>query len=74
MAFSFTLPQSVNYCASDLMYRYARSHRGVTFSRDRYFTSLLECGGHRYVFDHWHREKHPDGTETVTVYMKEVLP
>jgi hypothetical protein len=69
--FSFTVPQSRNYCAADLMYEYASVFPGVYFAHDHFFNAFLIIQSKKYIFDHWNIEKHNNSTETVTVYLKE---
>lgn len=69
--FSFTVPQSRNYCAANLMYEYASVCPGVYFARDHFFNAFLIIQSKKYVCDHLNIEKHNDNTETVTVYLKE---
>ena len=71
MQFSLTVSQSWNFCAADLMNRYAMNRIGVYFARDHFWNAFLSIHGKKYSFDHWHIQNHEDHTCTVTVFLKE---
>ena len=72
MRFTAIVPETRNFTPSDLMNDYAKLHRGVTFARDRFFSSYLLIAGTRYYYDHMKYENgSDDGSIAVTVYLKE---
>ena len=73
MNFTLTFPKNRNFCASDLMYEYAKKTPGAKCRRDRYFTTLLSIAGIEYYYDHWSIEYNADDTITVTSYLKEFV-
>lgn len=72
MEFTLTIPADWNYTPSDLMNKYAQNTRGVTFARDRYFTSYIckNCVWYEYSHLKETQTANPD-LITVTVYLKE---
>ena len=72
MEFTLTISADWNYTPSDLMNRYAKNTRGVTFFRDRYFSSYICKNGVWYEYSHL-KTKQTDNPDfiTVTVYLKE---
>jgi hypothetical protein len=71
MNFTLTVPKAWNFTASQLMRKYALNTPGVSMARDQYFNRYIETNGKLYAFDHWSIQDNEDGTETVTVYLKE---
>lgn len=69
--FTLTVPQSWNYCAADLMNRYACAdgRKGARFYYER--CAVLEINGTKYKYERMKIKKNNDGTETVTVYLVE---
>lgn len=69
--FTLTVPQSWNYCAADLMNRYACAdgRKGASFYYER--CAVLEINGTKYKYERMKIKKNNDGTETVTVYLVE---
>lgn len=45
MQFSLTVSQSWNFCAADLMNRYAMNKIGVYFARDHFYNAFLSIHG-----------------------------
>ena len=72
MRFTTIYQTSQNFTPTDLMYTYARLHRGVTFVRDKYMKPYILRNCTWYEFDHWEIENgSDDGSICVTVYLKE---
>ena len=69
--FTLTLPQSWNYCAADLMNRYARANgrMGARFYYEQ--CAVLEIKGTKYKYERMTIEKKDGKKETVTVYLVE---
>lgn len=79
MKFTLTVPETLNYTPADLMRRFAgndfgngRANRYIA-THDYYFNTVLydQKTAKAYQYDHWKIQKNGDGTETVTVFMKE---
>lgn len=67
--FTIIVPQSLDYCAADLMKLYAKNSTGARFYREG--RAVLEINGTKYVYEHWNIKKNNDGREIVTVYLVE---
>lgn len=71
MNFTTVQPITRNFTPSDLMREYAEDTPGATFTRDRYFTSLICKNGVWYEYDHLKILNSNPDTIAVIVYLKE---
>lgn len=62
--------QNDNYSPHDCMVRYAKENN-LKYGHTSYFSTYIRIKKICYVYDYWTIDKHSDGTETVTIFLKE---
>ena len=69
ISFEFLQDEKKNFTPSAKIFEYAKRQK-LNCYRTQFGTQVLEYNSNNYTYDHFTIWTHPDGTETVEIFLK----